>query len=52
MTIQVVFVHAATLSARVRTNVISMPIENSEADVGSELPWPGGIATAETPRRY
>jgi len=30
---------------------MSKPIVNNAVDVGSERPWPGGIATAEIPKR-
>ncbi len=51
-TMHVLLVQEATLSAIVRASVISKPMVNDAADVGSERPWPGGIATAEIPRRY
>lgn len=47
--IHVLFVQAATLSASVRTAVLSKPIENNPEEVGSSRPCPGGIATAEIP---
>lgn len=48
----VLFVHDAIRSTRVRTSITSRPVVNNAVEVGSALPWPGGIATAEIPRRY
>jgi DNA excision repair protein ERCC-2 len=50
--IQVWFVHEATLSARVRTRVLSISLVKNPTDVGSDRPCPAGIAIAERPSLY
>ena len=49
--IQVLLVHEANLSARVRTNVLSISFVKNPIDVGSDRPCPAGMAIADRPSR-
>lgn len=46
---QVWFVQVASLSASVRTNVLSISFVKKPTDVGLERPWPAGMAIADRP---